>query len=71
VFNPSHLFGFFSAFNPNVVKAAELYKSSIPEKFGGRIASVLDVSVQEGNKRSLVVLVELVLTSHLMFEEAL
>ena len=69
VFNPSHLFGFFSAFNPNVVKAAELYKSSIPEKFGGRIASVLDVSVQEGNKKKFGGAGGIgPLTSHLMFE---
>jgi hypothetical protein len=69
VFNPSHLFGFFSAFNPNVVKAAELYKSSIPEKYGGRISSVLDVSVQEGNKKKLGGAGGIgPLTSHLMLE---
>ncbi len=51
IYNPSHFFGFFSAFNPDVVKDVELYKSSIPEKFGGRLASVLDVSSREGNKK--------------------
>lgn len=69
VFNPSHLFGFFSAFNPNVIKAAELYKSSIPEKYGGRISSVLDVSVQEGNKKKFGGAGGIgPLTSHLMLE---
>ena len=51
VYNPTHLFGFFSTFNPEVVKDIELYKSSIPTKFGGRISSVLDISGREGNKK--------------------
>jgi outer membrane receptor protein involved in Fe transport len=51
IYNPSHLFGFFSAFNPDVVKGIELYKSAIPEKYGGRLSSVLDVSVKEGNTK--------------------
>src|SRR5258705_10635163 len=51
IYNPSHLFGFFSAFNPDVVQDIELYKSSIPEKYGGRLSSVLDVSLQDGNKK--------------------
>jgi len=52
IYNPSHFFGFFSAFNPDVVKDVELYKSSIPEKYGGRLASVLDVTSREGNKKN-------------------
>ena len=51
IYNPSHLFGFFSAFNPDLVKDMELYKSSIPSKYGGRISSVLDISTREGNKK--------------------
>lgn len=51
VYNPSHLFGFFSAFNPDVVKGVELYKSAIPEKYGGRLSSVLDVSMLDGNNK--------------------
>ncbi|HKP32427.1 MAG TPA: TonB-dependent receptor [Chitinophagaceae bacterium] len=51
IYNPSHFFGFFSAFNPDVVKSVELYKSSIPEKYGGRLSSVLDVTSKEGNKK--------------------
>ncbi|MDL2222133.1 TonB-dependent receptor [Parabacteroides sp. OttesenSCG-928-N08] len=51
IYNPTHLFGFFSAFNPDVVKDMELYKSSIPSKYGGRISSVLDINGREGNKK--------------------
>ncbi len=51
IYNPAHLFGFFSAFNPDVVKSIELYKSSIPEKYGGRLSSVLDVVMKEGNTK--------------------
>jgi len=51
IYNPSHFFGFFSAFNPDVVKDVELYKSSIPEKYGGRLASVLDITSRDGNKK--------------------
>ena len=51
MYNPSHLFGFFSAFNPDVVKDVELYKSNIPEKFGGRISSVMDISTRDGNMK--------------------
>lgn len=51
IYNPSHFFGFFSAFNPDIVKEIELYKSSIPEKYGGRLSSVLEVTDREGNKK--------------------
>ncbi len=51
VYNPSHLFGFFSAFDPDLVKSVELYKSAIPEKYGGRLSSVLDVDVKDGNNQ--------------------
>ena len=53
IYNPSHFFGFFSAFNPEVVKDVELYKSSIPGKFGGRLSSVLDVHGRDENKKKL------------------
>ncbi|MDA3614145.1 TonB-dependent receptor plug domain-containing protein [Polluticaenibacter yanchengensis] len=53
IYNPSHLFGMFSAFNPEIVKDIELYKSSMPARFGGRLASVLDVTSREGNKKKL------------------
>ena len=51
IYNPSHLFGFFSAFNSDVVKGVELYKSAIPEKYGGRLSSVLDVTTRDGNNK--------------------
>jgi hypothetical protein len=53
IYNPSHLFGFFSAFNPDVVKGVELYKSAIPVKYGGRLSSVLDVSTKDGNDKKI------------------
>ncbi|MBL0745163.1 TonB-dependent receptor [Chryseolinea lacunae] len=49
VYNPSHLFGFFSTFNPDVLKNVELYKSGITADYGGRLSSVLDVTSREGN----------------------
>ncbi|MGB3852113.1 MAG: TonB-dependent receptor [Tunicatimonas sp.] len=53
VFNPSHLFGFFSAFNADLLSDATLYKGGIPARYGGRVASVLDVSLKEGNLREV------------------
>lgn len=53
IYNPSHFFGMFSAFNPEVIKDIELYKSSIPAKYGGRLSSVLDISSREGNKKKI------------------
>lgn len=53
VYNPSHLFGVFSGFNPDIVSDIELYKSSIPVEYGGRISSVLDVNSREGNNKNL------------------
>ena len=53
IYNPSHFFGLFSAFNPEVVKDVELYKSSIPAKYGGRLSSVLDITSREGNKKNI------------------
>lgn len=52
IFNPSHFFGLFSAFNPEVVKDVQLYKSVIPAKYGGRLSSVLEVNSREGNKKN-------------------
>lgn len=49
IFNSSHLFGFFSIFNPDVVKNVTLYKGHMPAQFGGRVSSVLDVDMIEGS----------------------
>ncbi|MBN1180738.1 MAG: TonB-dependent receptor [Bacteroidales bacterium] len=53
IFNSSHIFGFFSVFNADVVKEFRLYKSGIPAKYGGRISSVFDVSVKNGNRKKI------------------
>ena len=53
IYNPSHLFGFFSAFDPDVIKEVTLYKSSIPANYGGRISSVLDITSLDGNDKKI------------------
>jgi hypothetical protein len=49
IFNSSHLFGFFSVFNPDAIKDLKLYKGGIPSRFGGRASSVLDIYQKDGN----------------------
>ena len=49
VYNTSHLFGFMSTFNPYALKNLTLYKGGFPARFGGRLASVIDVTMREGN----------------------
>jgi len=49
IFNSSHLFGFFSVFNPDAIKDIKLYKGGIPAKYGGRVSSVLDIYQKDGN----------------------
>ena len=51
IFNSSHLFGFFSVFNPDAIKDLKLYKGGIPARYGGRVASVLDIYQKEGNSK--------------------
>lgn len=51
VYNSSHLFGFFSVFNPDAVKDVKLVKGGIPAEYGGRLSSILDVRLKEGNNR--------------------
>ncbi len=51
VYNTSHLFGFFSVFNSDVIKDLKLYKGGIPANYGGRISSVLDIYQKDGNNR--------------------
>jgi len=55
VFNSSHLFGFFSVFNPDAVKDVKLIKGGIPAQYGGRLSSILDVRLNEGNNKKLAV----------------
>jgi hypothetical protein len=51
IYNPAHLFGFFSAFNPDALQSVELYKSAIPVRYGGRLASVLEIEGREGSRK--------------------
>lgn len=51
IYNASHLFGFFSVFNADAVKNIELIKGGMPASYGGRISSVLDISLKEGNNK--------------------
>jgi len=51
IYSASHLFGFFSIFNADVIKDVKLYKGSIPARFGGRVSSVLDVRQKDGNSK--------------------
>ncbi|MDA3859815.1 MAG: TonB-dependent receptor [Melioribacteraceae bacterium] len=52
VYNPSHLFGFFSVFNSDAIKNAKMIKGSMPAEYGGRISSVLDIKMKEGNNKN-------------------
>lgn len=51
IFNSSHVFGFFSVFNPDAIKDLKLYKGGIPARFGGRASSVLDIYQKDGNSK--------------------
>ncbi len=51
VYNASHLLGFFSIFNNDAIKDVKLYKGDIPASFGGRLASLLDIRMKEGNSK--------------------
>ncbi|MDX1774827.1 TonB-dependent receptor [Oceanihabitans sediminis] len=52
IYNSSHLFGFFSVFNPDAIKDLKLYKGGIPARYGGRVSSVLDMYQKEGNSNA-------------------
>ena len=51
LYNPSHLFGLFSAFNPDAIKKVDLYKGAYPAPYGRTLGAVLDVSNREGNRK--------------------
>lgn len=51
IYNSSHLFGFFSVFNPDAIKDLRLYKGGIPARYGGRVSSVLNIYQKEGNSK--------------------
>ncbi|GMQ35011.1 TonB-dependent receptor [Algoriphagus taiwanensis] len=53
VYNASHFFGIFSVFNPDALSKVDLYKGNMPAAFGGRASSLIDVSLQEGNRNQI------------------
>ncbi|MCB0633904.1 MAG: TonB-dependent receptor, partial [Lewinella sp.] len=53
VYNANHLFGFFSTFNTDAVKDLKIYKGGFPAQYGGRLSSVIDVKLKEGNNKEL------------------
>ena len=55
VYNTGHLFGFFSIFNADAIKSTSLIKGGMPAQYGGRLSSVLDISMKEGNDKTLQV----------------
>ncbi|HAN17697.1 MAG: collagen-binding protein [Bacteroidetes bacterium GWC2_33_15] len=52
VYNASHLMGFFSVFNNDAIKDVKLYKGDIPAEYGGRLSSLLDIRMKEGNQKN-------------------
>lgn len=55
VYNASHLFGFFSTFNSDAIKDVSIYKGGMPSQYGGRLSSVLDVKMNDGNNKNFTV----------------
>lgn len=51
IYNASHMLGFFSSFNPDAIKDMQLYKGAISSRYGGRLSSVLDIRMKEGNSK--------------------
>ncbi|HOS85168.1 MAG TPA: TonB-dependent receptor, partial [Bacteroidales bacterium] len=52
VYNASHMLGFFSVFNGDAIRDVKLYKGNMPAEYGGRLSSVLDIKMKEGNMKS-------------------
>ncbi len=55
VYNASHFFGFFSTFNSDAIKDVSIYKGGMPSEYGGRLSSVLDIKMLEGNNKEYTV----------------
>lgn len=53
VYNASHLFGFFSVFNGDALKSVELVKGGFPARYGGRLSSVIEMTMKDGNKKKI------------------
>lgn len=71
VYNSSHLFGFFSVFNGDALKSVELTKGGFPARFGGRLSSVLEMSMKEGIRKNGMAKQELVLYLHVLLLKVL
>jgi hypothetical protein len=54
VFNTSHLFGFFPAFNADIIKDFSIYKGHVPAQYGGRLSSVFNIITRQGNRKRLM-----------------
>jgi hypothetical protein len=69
IYNPVHFLGFFSVFNADAIKSFELYKSAIPARFGGRLSSIFDIQMKDGNQKKFTGQGGIgPITSHLTFE---
>lgn len=53
IYNASHAFGFFSVFNPDAISGFSFYKGGIPARYAGRLSSVLDIKMKEGNNKKI------------------
>ena len=53
IYNPNHLMGFISTFNTDAIKNIEFYKGSFPASYGGRVSSVVDVRMKDGNNEKI------------------
>ena len=53
VYNPSHALGFFSVFNSDAIKSVKIYKAAFPAQYGGRLSSIVDIHMKEGNRKQL------------------
>lgn len=52
IYNPSHALGVFSTFNPDAIQSVKIYKTSFPAEYGGRLSSIIDIRMKEGNNQS-------------------
>ena len=53
IYNPSHALGFFSTFNPDAISSVKIYKTAFPAQYGGRLSSIIDIRMKEGNNQKL------------------
>jgi len=53
IYNPSHALGFFSTFNPDAISSVKIYKTAFPAQYGGRLSSIIDIRMKEGNNHKL------------------